>query len=135
MPIGLASLAYKAAEEGTAPPPPPKLVDKVAHIPDWEDMVDQAVELIIESRHASANVRGFHAPNAWRMLLEEGVSQVEHHALMRIAIWIARGMMTYWVPDPELDGYCAECRKVMRLTEFGDDRWKCTHCGNKEENL
>lgn len=139
MPIGLASLAYKAAEEGNAPPPPVKLVDKIAHIEDWQDLVDRAVELIIESRHTSANVRGFNAPNAWGSLLNhEGISEVEHHALMRIAIWIARGMMTYWVPDPEKEGYCAQCRKVMPLSEFGDDRWNCTQCvdrGKSDERL
>ncbi len=134
MPIGLASLAYKAAEEGKAPPPPPKLVDKIAHITNWQSLVDEAVSLIIEARHSSANVRGFSAPNAWSSLLGTGVSEVEHHALMRIAIWIARGMMTYWVPDPEKEGYCAQCRKVMPLTEFGDDRWNCTHCVKKGES-
>ncbi len=129
MHIGLGTRAYRAAEEGCAPGLPDRLVEKVAHIPNWQDRVDRAVELIIEARHASANVRGFTAPNAWQALLSNGTTEVEHHALMRIAVWITRGMMTYWVPDPEKESYCAECRKVKDLDEFeNDNRWKCKKC-------
>jgi len=111
--------------------PPDRLVEKVAHLVDWQDRIDRAVELIIEARHSSANVRGFKAPNAWKHLGKNGVTEIEHHALMRIAVWVSRSMMTYWVQDPELESYCAECRKVKPLDEFSDDRWKCTRCVNR----
>jgi hypothetical protein len=130
MHIGQGMRAYRAAEAGNAPPLPARLIEKVAHIHDWEERVDRAVELIIEARHASANIRGFGAPNAWKEL--DGTTEVEHHALMRIAVWLARGMMTYWVPDPDAESYCADCRKIKLLDEFEpDDRWKCKQCARR----
>jgi hypothetical protein len=74
-------------------------------------------------------VRGFTAPNAWRLLEAVADSEEVHHALLRITIYYAKQDMRYWVADPATNGYCSVCRKQKALEDFPVfNRWKCRKC-------
>jgi hypothetical protein len=127
--IGKASRAYRAAERGDAPDPPDALVRRVQGIDGWKRAVEQAVTLVLEARHRSANERGFHAPKAWEILSDVATTEEEHHALLRITIYYAKQDMRWWVDNPDANGYCVVCRRQKILEEFPIfNRWKCRRC-------
>ncbi len=129
MRIGKTAHAYRAAEGGTADNPPDALIRRVQGVRRWRPLVAQAVVLIFECRHHSANERGFNAPNAWKLLEAVAGSEEEHHALLRIAIYYAKQDMRYWVADPSTMSYCSVCRRQKELEKFPPfNRWKCRRC-------
>ena len=131
MRIGKASRAYRAAEQGSGYDPPDALTRRIRGVPDAEAVVARALAMVLEARHHSANERGFDAPNAWEYLQGVSRTEEEHHALLRIVIYLARKDIRWWVDDPEKQGYCADCRRRLDLELFSEDRWKCRRCDAK----
>lgn len=96
------------------------------HIPRRDERISEAVNLIFEARHLSANERGFNAPNAWKLLKEIAADGREHLALMRIAMYRAKASTGYWVHNGER--YCTRCRKSQPLEMYKEDEYTCSTC-------
>jgi hypothetical protein len=101
------------------------LIRRVAGITGWKKAVREAVRLVFEARHQSANERGYDAPHAWDHLASVATNDREHLALMRITMYTAKQDIRFWVKDTSTHSYCCKCQCERPLQDFGSREWKC----------
>lgn len=121
MAIGVEHGSYRAAEQGHAESVPEPLWDRVSTIPDHRDVIQEAVELVIEGPSGEVH--------AWDFLKSHSRDDQEHHDLMRTTLYLAKQDTRYWgVADPSRERYCSTCRHVKPIEMFEDGNYNCEDC-------